>query len=709
MSNSSKIASQLGIRKGQVTAVIQLLDDGNTVPFIARYRKEATGELSDEQVQAIATALQKVRAVDERRDAIRKRLVELELMTADLDKALRAADTLTDLEDIYAPYRPKRQTRASVAREMGLEPLARLIAAQPVTDHDAAEFGTRFINPKAPTIAHVWTGARDIVAEMIADHADVRRSLRRRAWEYGRLHITRIDGAQDPQQTYKLYYDYTQVAQHLKPHQILAINRGEKEKVLRVQLAVSEHDLTIGLRQGYKPHRRSPLHDQLVQATEDATQRLLMPAIERDVRRMLTEAAEKHAIDLFAENLRQLLSQPPLTSHTIMGIDPAYRTGCKVAVIDPTGKVTATGTIYPHKPRNARDEALSFLVFNIRRHGVSIIAIGNGTASRETEQLVAELTRAVDDVKYLIVDESGASVYSASALARNELPDLDVTLRGAVSIARRVQDPLAELVKIDPKSIGVGMYQHDVNQAQLSEALGNVVALMVNRVGVDVNTASPALLTHVAGIGPRLAEKIVAHRDANGPFSERASLLDVSGLGPKTFEQSAGFLRIRDGANPLDASAIHPESYPIATALLERAEIAPNAAAEARQEALDRLVAASSLQTLAADLGTGVPTLQDIIDQIVAPGRDPRTELPPPLLRSDVLSVEDLTPGLRLHGTVRNIVDFGAFIDIGVKRDGLLHRTQIPKSATLHVGAPVEVVVRVVDTKRGRIDLGWPT
>ncbi|HEX2905290.1 MAG TPA: helix-hairpin-helix domain-containing protein, partial [Phototrophicaceae bacterium] len=445
------------------------------------------------------------------------------------------------------------------------------------------------------------------------------------------------------------------------------------------------------------------------EAIDDAAKRLLLPAIERDVRTLLTEQAETHAISVFATNLRGLLNQPPLADQTVLGLDPGFRTGCKVAVVDATGKVLDTTAIYPHEPQRQWNAALRTLAELVERHQVTLIAIGNGTASRETEQLAAELTRSSDMVHYLLVNEAGASVYSASPLARAEMPDLDVTLRGAVSIARRVQDPLAELVKIEPKSIGVGMYQHDVNQKQLTEALDGVVETVVNRVGVDVNTASPALLTHVAGIGPKLAERIVNYRDENGPFRSRKALQKVPTLGPKAFEQAAGFLRIRDSNNLLDASAIHPESYHIAEGLLQRAGIQADTPPAEREAALEQLQNTIPLDVLAAELGTGVPTLTDILEQLVRPGRDPRADLPAPILRSDVLSMDDLLPGLRLNGTVRNVVDFGAFVDIGVKQDGLLHRSQIPFGYILNLGDIIQVEILSVEKERGRISLGWPT
>ncbi|NUM47465.1 MAG: helix-hairpin-helix domain-containing protein, partial [Anaerolineales bacterium] len=501
--------------------------------------------------------------------------------------------------------------------------------------------------------------------------------------------------------------------------QILAINRGEEEKILRVKVTLPERDWREAVSTVFRPDPRSPLAEHLSLAIEDAAERLLLPAIERDVRRALTEQAENHAIKVFGENLRNLLSQPPLGGHTILGIDPGFRTGCKIAVVDSTGKVVNTATIYPHEPQRERDRAIKILAALCIQHKVTLIAIGNGTASRETEQLVADFLSKnpasqpksanlpLADLRYLIVSEAGASVYSASPLARAELPDLDVSMRGAVSIARRVLDPLAELVKIDPKAIGVGLYQHDVDQKELNSALDGVVETVVNRVGVDINTASPALLTHVAGIGPKLSEKIVAHRNEKGPFPTRKAIQKVSGLGPKAFEQAAGFLRITTGAEPLDASAIHPESYPIAREVLRRAGITLLTPAKERQVALDRLLAHTPVEKLAAELGTGLPTLKDILEQILRPGRDPRQDAPPPILRSDVLSADDLVTGMKLKGTVRNVVDFGAFVDIGVKQDGLVHQSKLPQGTKLRVGQVIEVEILSVDKDRGRISLGY--
>lgn len=704
MSHVETIATLLNVKPSQVQAAIQLLDEGNTVPFIARYRKEMTGALDDEQIRIVADEIARLRAIDERRATILASIAEQGKLTDELRAAIESADSMTALEDLYAPYKPKRRTRASIAREKGLQPLADLILAQVKDRRPLEEIAAPFVNEQVATWQEALEGARDIVAETISDNANVRQAVREKAMRFARLEVSRVPDSVDEKRVYESYYEFSSPVNRLQPHQILAINRGEKEGVLKARVHIEERDWRPAIEAEFQEDILSPFSDQLTLAIEDAAARLLLPAIERDVRRALTEKADSHAIQVFASNLRALLSQPPLAGHTVLGIDPGYRTGCKIAVVDPTGKLLDTGTIYPHEPQNRWVEALNTLQDMVNRHRVTLIVIGNGTASRETEKLAAELIgRKTPQTRYLIVNEAGASVYSASALARAEFPDLDVSLRGAVSIARRAQDPLAELVKIDPKSIGVGLYQHDVDQTALSHALDGVVESVVNSVGVDVNTASPALLTHVAGIGPKLAASIVAWRDANGPFQSREELKKVPGLGPKAFEQSAGFLRIREGRNPLDASAIHPESYPIALAVLERAGLTPASPLPERKAALERL----RPEALAAELGCGLPTLLDIFEQLVRPGRDPREDTPAPILRSDVLKMEDLAPGMTLKGTVRNVVDFGAFVDIGVKQDGLLHRSQIPIGAVLKVGDIIDVEILKIEPERGRISLGW--
>ena len=568
---AAQIGKQLGISPAKVGAAIELLDGGNTLPFIARYRKEVTGGLDEEQLRAIIEALENARAIDERRAAIVASIAEQGKLTPELQAQLGAATTKTELEDLYAPYKQKRRTRASIARERGLQPLADLMINQALGRETPEALAAAYLTEDVPDVEAALAGARDIVAETISDHPEVRRSVREKALRYGTVTAGKIDGAQDERKVFELYYEFDLRIEKLRPHQILALNRGEALKVLRVALDIPDRDWRTSVLAVFKLDPRSPWGKQLVLAAEDSAQRLLLPAIERDVRSTLTELAERHAITVFAANLRGLLSQPPLAGHTVLGIDPGFRTGCKVAVIDPSGKLLDTVTIYPHAPQNRQAEALATLKGLVQKHHVTLISIGNGTASRETEQLAAALIKGIPNgPRYIIANEAGASVYSASPLARAEMPDLDVTMRGAVSIARRIQDPLAELVKIDPKSIGIGMYQHDVNQKDLARSLDGVVESVVNQVGVDANTASPALLTYVAGIGPKLAEKIVAHRNENGPFPNRAALKKVPSLGPKAFEQAAGFLRIRDGDEPLDASAIHPESYTVARKLLKR-------------------------------------------------------------------------------------------------------------------------------------------
>ncbi len=707
MSHAETIATQLQIRPTQVEAVIRLLDEGNTIPFIARYRKEMTGSLDEEQIRQIAGEIARLRLLDERRATVLKSIEAQGKLTEELRAAILAAPTMTALEDLYAPYRPKRRTRATIAREKGLEPLAELILKQVQETRPALEIAAEYVSEKVATPEEALEGARDIVAEVISENANVRGEVRSKALRFATLYAQKIEDALDERQVYRDYYEFASRLDRLQPHQILALNRGEREGVLRIWIEIPERDWRKAIETEYPVDRRSPFADELVRAAEDGAKRLLLPAIERDLRRILSERAESHAIQVFATNLRALLTQPPLAGHVVLGIDPGYRTGCKVAVVDPTGKLLDTATIYPHEPHKEWEESLRTLQQLIERHHVTLIAIGNGTASRETEKLVAELTRHAPQTKYLIVNEAGASVYSASPLARRELPDLDVSMRGAVSIARRVQDPLAELVKIDPKSIGVGLYQHDVDQTALSHALESVVESVVNAVGVDVNTASPSLLTFVAGIGPKLAESIVAYRQEHGAFRTRQELRKVPGFGPKSFEQAAGFLRIRGGDEPLDASAIHPESYAIARSILKQAGISLADPLEVRRASLERLLKEKPLSRLRQELGCGEPTLRDILEQILRPGRDPREDAPPPILRSDVVKMEDLQIGMRLKGTVRNVVDFGAFVDIGVKQDGLLHISKIPKGTRLDVGEVIEVEILGVDPERGRIQLGW--
>ncbi|MGC9356500.1 MAG: Tex family protein [Anaerolineae bacterium] len=699
------VAADLGLALEQVTAAVRLLDEGNTIPFIARYRKEATRSLDEEQLRQVDDRLGYRRNMEERRATILRTLEAQEVLTPELQAEVEAADTLQWLEDLYRPYKPKRRTRATIAREKGLEPLARLILEQTL-DGDREALAAPYLNEEVPSIEEAYAGARDIVAEMVTDDPRVREMTRSLFWRKGVLSVTLADESLDPRGTYRMYYDFFSDVKAMRPHQTLALNRAEREEVLKLSLEVPEPEALGILSRHYPTDYGSPLVDDLLEARQDGYDRLLFPAMERETRRALTEAADEHAIGVFATNLRSLLLQPPLRGKVVLGIDPGIRTGCKVAVVDATGKVLDTTTIYPDRHEAQARGALERLV---KRHDVEIVAIGNGTASRETEMLVAGMIREGLPVKYTIVNEAGASVYSASKLARRELPEMDVSLRGAVSIARRLQDPLAELVKIDPKAIGVGLYQHDVDQRALGDALGTVVESVVNRVGVDLNTASPALLQHISGIGPKTAEAIVAHRDARGPFSGREGLLEVSGIGPKTFEQAAGFLRVPEGGEPLDATPIHPESYDVARALLARLDL-PLGDPRLTDRLRD-LRHGADLDALAADLGTGRPTLEDILDALARPGRDPRDGLEGPILRGDVLTMDDLREGMRLRGTVRNVVDFGAFVDIGVKRDGLIHVSKMGPGYVrnphekVSVGDVVEVEVISVDKDRGRIGL----
>jgi len=698
------IAKTLSLHATQVAAAIALLDEGATVPFIARYRKEATGTLDEEQLRQVQNLLDKSRTLEERRAAVIASIEEQGKMTPELLEKLQSADTMTAVEDLYAPYKPKRRTRASIAREKGLQGLADMILTQARTPGDAQKMAQGFLNEQVETVEDALAGARDIVAETISDSAEVRASTRRKAMQFGTIASERIEDAKDEKSVYETYYEFTSAVSRMRPHQVLAVNRGETEKVLRVKVTMEEKDWKGSIVDYFRPDMRSPFCNELELAVVDAGERLLLPSIERDVRRELTVAAETHAIKVFASNLKALLGQPPLAGQTVLGLDPGFRTGTKLAVVDPTGKLLDTGTIYPHAPQNNWQESKDKITALISKHGITLISIGNGTASRETEQLAAEITREITSVRYLITNEAGASVYSASPLARAEMPDLDVSIRGAVSIARRVQDPLAELVKIDPRSIGVGMYQHDVDQTALTAALTGVVEDVVNSVGVDVNTASPALLAYVSGIGQKLAEKIVAFRDEKGIFADREGIRSVPGLGPKAFEQSAGFLRIRNGLNPLDASAIHPESYVVADAVLQAAGISMSSSLDEKRKAIGKWQS-KPMHELAEEIGCGVPTLTDILEQLVRPGRDPREDTPAPILRSDVLKMEDLSVGMKLKGTVRNVVDFGTFVDIGVKQDGLLHRTQVPPGVSLQVGDIIEVDILKVEIERGRISL----
>ena len=709
MSIAETITNKLGLNLAQVIATISLFDEGNTLPFIARYRKEATGELDEEQIRQISIWLDKLRSLEERRGTILGAIEEQGKLSEELRLKILAAQSLTILEDLYAPYKQKRRTRAMIAREKGLEGLADVILKQPRGDRTAEDIAENYLNDNVTSIDEALSGARDIVAEIISESAVIRHLVRERAFKHAFVRVEKNESVNDDKGIFQSYYKFENRVDRIQPYQTLAINRGEKENILKIKLVIPERDWRTVFEDEFPANLLSPMVDQLAMAIEDAASRLLLPSIERDVRRELSELADGHAINVFSTNLKALLNQPPLSGKIVLGIDPGFRTGSKVAVVDATGRLLDTATIYPHAPQNKWIESLKTLQDMIDLHGVNLITVGNGTASRETEKLVAELTRNTEMVKYLIINEAGASVYSASPLARAEMPQLDVSLRGAVSIARRAQDPLSELVKIDPKSIGVGLYQHDVDQTQLTSALGGVVESVVNSVGVDLNTASPALLTFVSGVGPKLAEKIVAYRDKSGVFHTRLELQKVPGLGPKAFEQAAGFLRVRDGEYPLDASAIHPESYLISENILNMAGLTAKSSLSERSKSLDLLLNTITRESLAKELGCGLPTLNDILEQLVRPGRDPRSDTPLPILRNDVLTLGDLVIGMILKGTVRNVVDFGAFIDIGVKQDGLLHRSKIPAGAVLKVGEILEISIEKIEPERGRIGLGWVT
>ncbi|NDJ74837.1 MAG: RNA-binding transcriptional accessory protein [Chloroflexi bacterium] len=704
-----KIAAELTLHRSQVERTVGLFDEGNTVPFVARYRKEVTGSLDEGQLRDLLERLTYLRKLVERQDAVIASITEQEKLTPELETAILEAETLQAVEDLYLPYKPKRRTRAMIAQERGLGPLADRILAQEVTREVLDAIAEGFLSDDVPTAEDAYQGARDIVAEHIADDARCRDVARRLTRQQGMIVSELTDAENDPKQTYQTYYEFDIAVRSIRPHQVLALNRGEREKALKVKIHAPGEDIVAHLARLHPPDRRSPFADQLALAAQDAYKRLIAPAIEREVRRELTESADGHAIGVFATNLRGLLLQPPLKDRVVLGIDPGFRTGCKVAVVDVTGKVQDTATIFPHPPQNHRDHALHTLAQLVQTHAVELIAIGNGTASRETEELVAALLREGASAQYLMVNEAGASVYSASPLAQAELPEMDVSMRGAVSIARRVLDPLAELVKIDPRSIGVGLYQHDVDQKALAAKLDEVTESVVNRVGVNANTASPALLQHVAGLGARLAERIVEQRDQAGAFTSRAAIKTVKGMGSKTFEQAAGFLRVPDSDNLLDNTGVHPESYPVVKRLLKQLKLKLNDPELAKT--LWNLKRDLDIPQLAQDLDVGVPTLEDILDDLTRPGRDPRSELDAPVLRSDVLKMEDLQPGMRLQGTVRNVVDFGAFVDIGVKQDGLVHISEMSHFRindpyeVVSVGDVIDVMILNVDIDRGRIGL----
>ena len=701
------LANEFGVKIHQIENTVKLLDDGNTIPFIARYRKEATGSLDDQILRSISDRLDYLRSLEEQKEKVTASITEQGAMTAQLAAAIDSAKTLTELDDIYRPYRPKRKTRASVAKAKGLESLAKDILKQSDT-FDPLSSAAQYLNDEVATAEEAVSGARDILAEIISDDANVRRQLRYMLRAHGAVAVKAA--AEDPG-VYENYADYKEPVSKIANHRILAVNRGEKENILKVSI---ELDKAIGMSvlTGLYVNGANASADLVREAAEDSYSRLVYPAVEREIRNDLTARASADAIKVFAANTAQLLMQPPVRGKVTIGLDPGYRTGCKVAVVDETGKVLDTAVIYCAPPHSKIEEAKKTIKDLVKRYGVQMFAIGNGTASHETEVFAADVIRELDcGITYMVVSEAGASVYSASKLAAQEFPQYDVSLRSAVSIARRLQDPLAELVKIDPKSIGVGQYQHDMPQKELNHALDAVVEDCVNSVGVDLNTASPSLLQRVSGVSASVAENIVRYREGNGAFTSRTELLNVPKLGPKAYEQCAGFLRIPGGRNVLDNTAVHPESYEPAENLLKICGVSKSDVANGKVAALTNTVKSRGIKTLAAELGTGEPTLADIVSEISKPGRDPREALPAPMLRTDVMGMEDLKPGMELKGTVRNVIDFGAFVDVGVHQDGLVHISQISDkfirhpSEVLKVGQIVTVWVLSVDTAKKRISL----
>ncbi len=705
------LARELGRSQRHVENVVSLLDEGNTIPFIARYRKELHGSMDDTTLRALEERLQYLRNLEKRREEIKSAIEGQGKLTDELSAAIDAAATLSEAEDLYRPYKQKRRTRATAAREKGLEPLAALLYAQRPDCPDPLEAAAGYIDPEkgVETAEDALQGASDIIAEDISDDAGVRRVLRTYMLQSSVMESTAV---KEEDSVYRLYYGFRQNVSRLQGHQVLAVNRGEREAFLKVSLITDREAALVLLRRAVlRPGSRAG--DFIRTAAADAYDRLLYPSLEREVRNCLTDEASEGAIRNFALNLRPLLMQPPVKGRVTMGLDPGYRMGCKVAVVDGTGKVLDTTVVYPTHGERQRAACIAVLADLIRRHGVTCIAIGNGTASRETEQMTADLLHQTGGgVSYTIVNEAGASVYSASKLAAEEFPEYDVNLRSAVSIARRLQDPLAELVKIDPKAIGVGQYQHDMPQKRLDEALGNVVEDCVNAVGVDVNTASPSLLQRVAGLNAATAKNVVKYREENGAFTSRKQILKVPKLGPKAYEQCAGFLRVPESRNALDNTAVHPESYPAAEKLLALTGHALSDVSAGKLDGLDGQMKSIGLEKLAAACGVGVPTLTDVARELQKPGRDPRDELPPPILRTDIMEVKDLQPGMVLTGTVRNVIDFGVFVDIGVHQDGLVHISQISRdrflkhpSEAVSVGDIVKVVVLEVDEKKKRISL----
>ena len=705
------IAKELGVKPGQVESAVTLLDEGNTVPFIARYRKEVTGELQDEQLRTIEERIKYLRNLEARRQEIINAITDQEKMTDELMASLMKAVKLQELEDLYLPYRPKKRTRAMIARERGLEPLADMILNDTVTTGNPLDIAKEYISEEVPTPEDAIQGASDIVAEIVSDSADFRATLRKRMWKEGFIQAELVEDNEHKDQ-FLQYNEYAEPVRQMPSHRILAVNRGEKLGALKLALTVPDESYIQYMVRSITNNEQSIFSDVKASAVADAYKRLMFPALERDIRNELTESADEQAIKVFGVNLKNLLLQPPLAGHVIMGLDPGYRTGCKMAIIDAQGNVLDYGAYYLTNSEKLKQEAQKKLAEKIRKFKVTLLSIGNGTASYETEQFASKMIEEEKlDCHYIITNEAGASVYSASKLAIDELPDLDVTIRGAVSIARRVQDPLAESVKIDPKSIGVGQYQHDVNQKQLTHTLDQVVESVVNHVGVELNTASPAILQHIAGISGTVAKNIVAFRQENGGFTSRKQLLKVPRLGPAAFTQCAGFLRLNGAKNPLDNTSVHPESYELAERIIgELGFTLKDLQDKSQLEALQVKLPLVDVDKMAHKLDAGIPTVRDIIAALAKPGRDPREDLPAPLTRKHVVSLEDIKVGTVVKGTVHNVVDFGAFIDFGLKTNGLLHRSELctakqHPSDVLAVGDIIEAEIISVDVKRNRIGL----
>ncbi len=704
-----KLAEELSIQKQQAEAAVKLIDEGNTIPFISRYRKEATGALNDEVLRNLYERLTYLRNLEEKKEQVLSSIGEQGKLTEELKQQILSAETLVAVEDLYRPYRPKRRTRATIAKEKELEPLANIILLQ-MTEKSLEAEAEAFVDSEkgVDTPGEAIAGAMDILAENISDEADYRKYIRDLTMRVGKI----TSAAKDPEaeSVYEMYYDFEEGLAKLAGHRILALNRGEAEKILTVKVEAPTEQILQYLEKKTITRDNPNTSLALKAAAEDSYKRLIAPAIEREIRNELTERAQDGAIRVFGKNLEQLLMQPPIAGKVVLGWDPAFRTGCKLAVVDSTGKVLDTTVIYPTAPQNKVEESKAVLKKLIQKYGISLISVGNGTASRESEMIIVDLLKEISaPVQYVIVNEAGASVYSASKLATEEFPNFDVGQRSAASIARRLQDPLAELVKIDPKSIGVGQYQHDMNQKKLSDALGGVVEDCVNKVGVDLNTASASLLEYISGITKVIAKNIVTYREENGRFLTRAQLLKVAKLGPKAYEQCAGFMRISDGKNPLDGTSVHPESYDATLKLLDKLGYQPEDIREGRLARISKKI--SNYKKLAAELEIGEMTLQDIVKELEKPARDPRDDMPKPILRSDVLEMKDLTPGMILKGTVRNVIDFGAFVDIGVHQDGLVHISQMTERYIKHpleavsVGDIVEVKVMSVDLQKKRIQL----